>query len=147
MDYRLTELTEEYIKQIAGIEAETFSEPWSESSIAMALNSPLYNFYVLVDDNHQVIAYVGVSTCVPESEIVTVAVRGELRGQGFSKIVLKYAIDKEKDKGVSQFFLEVRESNITAQNLYKSFGFVQNGRREGFYSKPREAAVLMGLSF
>lgn len=144
IDYQLVELEEKYLSQVAEIEAASFSEPWSQSSIAMALTSPLYNFYLLVKEE-EVLGYVGLSTCIPEAEIVTVAIKPKFRGQGLSKIILGEAIDKEKLKGVDTFFLEVRESNGPARKLYTSFNFIETGRRENFYKKPTEAAVLMEL--
>ena len=41
--------------------------------------------------------------------------------------------------------LEVRESNIIAQNLYKSLGFKSEGIRKNFYEDNKESAVIMWL--
>ena len=41
------------------------------------------------------------------------------------------------------WFLEVRESNDAAINLYKTLGFAATGRRENYYSEPPEAAIVM----
>ena len=48
-------------------------------------------------------------------------------------------------KGARQFFLEVRESNLSAISLYKSFGFIGIGKRKNYYSSPKENAILMSL--
>ena len=42
--------------------------------------------------------------------------------------------------------LEVRESNLEAQNLYQKLGFVEIGRREKYYTEPDETAIVMRLS-
>jgi ribosomal-protein-alanine N-acetyltransferase len=43
------------------------------------------------------------------------------------------------------WFLEVRESNSAAINLYKTLGFLTAGRRENYYHDPQEAAIVMRL--
>jgi ribosomal-protein-alanine N-acetyltransferase len=40
-------------------------------------------------------------------------------------------------------FLEVRESNYPAQQLYESFGFTAVGRRASYYQRPMEDAVVL----
>ncbi len=40
-------------------------------------------------------------------------------------------------------FLEVRESNIAARNLYKRLGFLEAGRRRDYYPAPPEDAIVM----
>jgi len=39
--------------------------------------------------------------------------------------------------------LEVRASNARAQNLYKKYGFLQNGIRKGYYRDNKENALIM----
>ena len=38
-------------------------------------------------------------------------------------------------------FLEVRESNTNARQLYVSMGFREVGKRKRYYSRPREHAI------
>ncbi len=45
-----------------------------------------------------------------------------------------------------KLLLEVRESNLQAQNLYRKLGFVEIGRREKYYTEPEETAIVMRLS-
>ena len=48
-----------------------------------------------------------------------------------------------KEKAVASIFLEVRESNKIAINLYKSYGFQEEGIRKNYYQNPSENAVIM----
>lgn len=41
--------------------------------------------------------------------------------------------------------LEVRASNIKAQNLYKKFGFIEEGIRKKYYEDNKEDAILMWM--
>ncbi len=50
--------------------------------------------------------------------------------------------------GVTEVILEVRASNQPALGLYRRLGFVETGRRPGYYMdppEPAEDAVLMRL--
>jgi ribosomal-protein-alanine N-acetyltransferase len=50
--------------------------------------------------------------------------------------------------GASYLWLEVRESNAPALNLYQSFGFQQVGLRKDYYPAgrtTRESAVVMSM--
>ena len=43
--------------------------------------------------------------------------------------------------------LEVRESNTPAIGLYRKLGFEEVGRRKGYYTNPKEDAILMTVTF
>jgi ribosomal-protein-alanine N-acetyltransferase len=55
--------------------------------------------------------------------------------------VLAYA----RDQSISRVTLEVRKSNLAAQKLYESMGFVTTGLRKGYYSDDGEDALAMTL--
>ena len=48
-----------------------------------------------------------------------------------------------KAGGVSSLTLEVRASNYPAISLYEKLGFIQVGRRPGYYRSPREDALIL----
>ena len=52
-------------------------------------------------------------------------------------------LDIAKKKGCTRVTLEVREHNLPAQALYRSFGFTPAGIRKHFYSFPDENAIVM----
>jgi ribosomal-protein-alanine N-acetyltransferase len=45
--------------------------------------------------------------------------------------------------GITEVTLEVRESNRIAQAFYRASGFIETGRRRGYYADPQEDALLM----
>ena len=45
--------------------------------------------------------------------------------------------------GVETVFLEVRESNYDAQELYKSLNFIEVNVRKGYYLAPPESAIVL----
>jgi ribosomal-protein-alanine N-acetyltransferase len=79
----------------------------------------------------------------PEAEIYRVAVRSDKRRRGIGYRLLDYAIKSERGHGLESVFLEVRESNVPARNLYRSYGFVEIGERKRYYHDPVESAIVM----
>jgi ribosomal-protein-alanine acetyltransferase len=82
------------------------------------------------------------ATAPDEKEILNIAVEPNLRGAGMGRILMDTVFAELR--GIN-WFLEVRESNATAINLYKTLGFLTAGRRENYYHDPPEAAIVMRL--
>jgi ribosomal protein S18 acetylase RimI-like enzyme/glycosyltransferase involved in cell wall biosynthesis len=74
-----------------------------------------------------------------EREILNVAVEPLMRGRGIGRVLVETMLLS----GRGAWFLEVRESNVAAINLYKTLGFLPAGRREGYYQNPVEAGIVM----
>ena len=80
-----------------------------------------------------------------ESEILTIAVRPELRRRGNATFIMREFVKLMHEQGIQQIFLEVRESNLGAIALYRKFGFAIAGRRANYYQNPDESAFLLSL--
>ena len=79
----------------------------------------------------------------PEAELETIGVAGHAQRQGFASCLLAELFTALKHLQVTEVFLEVRESNRAARAFYAHSGFVERGRRSGYYSDPKEDAVLV----
>jgi ribosomal-protein-alanine acetyltransferase len=79
------------------------------------------------------------TTAVREREILNIAVAPEFRRRGVASTLIG-----SLDNG--EIFLEVRESNEPARQLYRKLGFAEIGRRPEYYENPPEAAVVMRLA-
>ena len=128
---------------IRTLEAEYFSDPWSERDIFAAICTEGAMCYSAVDESGSVIAYVLARLIAPEAEIYRVAVRADKRRRGIGYRLLDYAIKSERGHGLESVFLEVRESNVAARNLYHSYGFKVLGERKNYYRDPTENAIIM----
>ena len=80
---------------------------------------------------------------VPESELHSLAVLPGKRRQGLGAVLLKSALSVARRRGATEMFLEVRRSNQAAIALYGRAGFVSLSVRRGYYSHPREDALVM----
>jgi [ribosomal protein S18]-alanine N-acetyltransferase len=78
-----------------------------------------------------------------ESELWNIAVEPGHRRQGIARALLREACRRLSDLGVHRLFLEVRESNLPAVELYRAFGFDLLGRRKDYYLNPKEDALVL----
>ena len=147
--YQKTEIVhmgEAHLKAIAEIEAECFSDPWSEDALRSELSNDGACFFAAVK-NGEVAGYMGMHTVLDECYIANVAVKTSYRRQGIAESLLDTAEKTAKDKHCSFISLEVRVSNTPAINLYKKRGYISQGERKNFYSHPTENALIMTKTF
>ena len=137
----IREMTESDIQEIAELEKECFSEPWSEDSLKDELTNETARFYVL-RDNEKLLGYIGANNICGEVYITNVAVSGACRGKGYGKKLVNHLLKQSELEKALFVTLEVRESNENAINLYEKCGFKKIGERKNFYSKPTENALI-----
>lgn len=135
-------MTSEHVQQVASLEKECFSMPWSETAIASELKNPL-SLWIVAVDGDVVVGYVGSQSVMGEADMMNLAVRADYRGRGIGNALVCDLIDRLKGERVYSLTLEVRASNDSAINLYNRLGFVQVGRRPNYYSNPKEDALIL----
>jgi ribosomal-protein-alanine N-acetyltransferase len=91
----------------------------------------------------KVIAYIIGRQIAPEGEIYRIATIPSKRRRGIAYRLLDYAVKCERGRGLESLFLEVREKNIPARNLYKTYGFREIGMRKNYYKNPTDNAIIM----
>lgn len=132
--------------QVAKIEQEVFSIPWSEQSFRDAVQKEL-NIYFVACDADTIAGYIGAWGVFGEADITNVCVAPEYRRQGIAGKLLDALIEEGRLRGIGTFFLEVRESNASARSLYEKHGFKEIGMRKNFYEKPVENGIVMSRMF
>lgn len=135
-------MTYDDITQIAAIEQQCFSDPWSEKAFADEMNNPLA-VYLVAKDNGMCAGYCGFWNVSGEGGITNVAVAPEYRQKGVGTQLIKKMVEQAIEMQLSLLTLEVRVSNLPAQRLYEKFGFEKVGVRPNYYSNPRENAWIM----
>lgn len=78
-----------------------------------------------------------------EAELWNLGIAPEHRRRGIARALLQEACHRLTGAGVHRFFLEVRESNMPAVELYRSFGFLPQTRRKDYYQHPKEDALVL----
>ena len=92
---------------------------------------------------YPVVGYGGIWLTVDEAHITTIASAPEVRGYGIGELVLNGLIDLGLQLGARFMTLEVRVSNVVAQNLYLKYGFEARGTRRRYYTDNNEDALVM----
>ena len=130
------------VKAIAKLEIECFSDPWSENSIASELNNRL-SYWLVAEVNGKIVGYIGSQSVLDAADVMNLAVAPKFRRQGIGERLVNTLVSHLQQKGIAFLLLEVRASNESAISLYQQLGFVQVGRRPGYYHHPREDALIM----
>lgn len=133
-----------HINGVYNLSKECFAIPWTLDSITNELNNPLAKYIIAEDlETNEVIGFVGIWIIAGEGDITNIAVNPNYRKQGVASNLLLNLLDICKSLNCNNITLEVRESNIPAQNLYKKFDFKEEGIRKGYYSDNGENAIIM----
>lgn len=116
---------------LARLHARAFTSPppWSEASFAALLDSK--HTFLLTSVTHTAFALARVIG--PEAELLTLATDPMARRQGLAHALMAQFEQQARAQGAETLFLEVAENNTPALALYARCGFVQTGRRPGYY--------------
>jgi len=79
----------------------------------------------------------------PQAELETIAVARDAQRQGIATRLLDKLLFILQKRQITEVMLEVRESNYAARYFYASAGFSEMGRRAGYYTDPKEDAILL----
>lgn len=90
-----------------------------------------------------IVGYVGFWLMVGEAHISTLAVKPNFRRRSIGELLLVSAMEQAIDLHAHQATLEVRVSNVSAQDLYLKYGFVKEGVRKGYYTDNNEDGYIM----
>lgn len=142
-DIQIRKMTLEDLDELMEIEEKSFSIPWSREAFKEEL---LYNncaIYHIAEFDDKIVGYIGTWTVVDEMHITSIAVEPDYRNLGIGTALLEAVIKIANRMNIKNIYLEVRESNLTAQRLYKKFAFEVVGKRKQYYLDNQEDALLM----
>lgn len=143
MDITIRRMEEEDLDRIMEIEKDAFTTPWAKESFLLEITKNQLARYIVAEMDNLVVGYGGIWLILDEGHITNIAVDSKYRKIGAGKAIVEgliYLCTKER---IAAMTLEVRESNIAAQNLYKKYGFVESGIRPKYYQDDNEDAIIM----
>lgn len=138
----IREMLEKDLPEVFALEERIFSRPWSMESFRSSYDRE-DTIYLVAEQEGRVSAYLGIWLGAEEGDLCNVAVAPECRRQGIAYQLMEAAFDLCHQKKINRILLEVRLSNEAAKQLYRKFSFVELGIRQGYYSEPKEDAVIM----
>jgi [ribosomal protein S18]-alanine N-acetyltransferase len=130
---------------LAAIERRCFSDPWSETAFREALVSE-WTFGLVAENGRGLGGYLIGREAAGSGEILNLAVAPEFRRRGIGGALLEEGLVAFRHRNANEVFLEVRESNRSAQSLYQARGFRPVGQRAAYYRNPREDALVLRLA-
>ena len=134
------------LADIAELEKECFSEPWSQNALFESMKAGT-KFFTVCDKEERLLGYVGISTILDEGYITNVAVTRTARRKGVATLLMHKLFSLARELSLSFISLEVRASNSSAISLYEKFGFVREGLRKKYYREPVEDTIIMTKRF
>ena len=144
-EFVISKLTKDDLEGIYEVEKQSFPIPWPISSFEEELKNLLATYLVVKDEN-KIIAYIGMWFVMDECHIMNIAVLPDYRRQGIATSLIQEMFKLCQEHETHYVMLEVRKENLSAQNLYKKFGFTEEVVRKEYYKNPdgtREDAIVM----
>ncbi len=137
------------VEQVHAIDQRSFPTPWTLNSFRFELseNRSSHSWVAEVEMGGEklVVGAIVVWLLVDDAHIGTIAVDAPYRRQGIGRRMLCIALAELARAGAVSSTLEVRESNLAAQEMYRQFGYETVGRRRGYYPDNGEDALVMAL--
>jgi ribosomal-protein-alanine N-acetyltransferase len=138
-------MTLDDVPAVHEIDMLSFSLPWPERSFRFEVSdNPASRGWVAELDG-RVVAMLVMWLTIDEAHIATIATHPDFRQRGIGERLMVAALLSARAEGGKIAFLEVRASNLAAQNLYRKYRFIVTGRRPRYYRDNSEDAVLMTL--
>ena len=142
MGCKIRKLRKRHIPEVAAIEQECFTDPWSKELLESERKYKYALCFVAILDK-TVVGYCSIRRIVNEGHINNIAVSPKHQNKGIASMLLEKIICYANKKRFIGITLEVRVSNTPAIRLYKKYGFTPEGIRKNYYSTPSEDALIM----
>ena len=140
---------------VLALEHDLFpDDPWTAQMFANEVGQPPESRLYLIAEadgpppagGERVMAgYAGLlfGTGGTQADVLTIAVAREYWGRGIGSALLGALIAAAVERGCTEVFLEVREDNPRARDLYLRRGFEEIGIRRGYYQPSGVNAIVM----
>jgi len=109
------------------------------------LNDTNKLYFIIKNENHNIIAFIGISLLVDHIDIDGIFVKKTYRKKHIASLLLEHVIKHCKNNNISDVFLEVRISNKPAIMLYEKFDFKKIHTRKNYYPDNKEDALIYTL--
>ena len=142
----LAPLTLGDLDTVMAIEQTAYSHPWSRGNFRDSLN-PLFNAHCLWLHG-ELLGYFLTMRGFEEMHLLNITVAPAHQGQGWGHMMLDALTLMSRQTGAQWLWLEVRQSNQRALQVYVRYGFKQVSIRKDYYPagrQQREHAVVMSL--
>jgi ribosomal-protein-alanine N-acetyltransferase len=141
-------MLESDLDAVMQIEVQAYPFPWTRGNFIDSLHAG-YSAWV-VEQGAELMGYAVFMKAIDETHLLNITIAPAYQGQGYGQWLLEQCIEQAQYHGALRMLLEVRPSNLKAQQLYERRGFKILGRRRGYYpsyDNTREDACVMVLNW
>ncbi len=137
----------EDLDAVATLEAHISPGPWTRGIFRDCIHAG-YDAWILEENTGNLVAFGVLSTGAAEAHVLNLGVTPTLRRRGYGRKILMHLLGRAGHLGAERAFLEVRVSNVGAQQLYRSVGFHEIGVRLNYYRNAdgREDALVLSMA-
>ena len=115
---------------MAGAFGTRFGEAWTESQCLGVVSMP--GSHLVIASEGAVVGFALSRVIADECELMLLAVMPQVQQRGIGRALLDAVIANARIANADNVFLEVRDAN-PAIELYTAKGFIEVGRRRGYY--------------
>jgi ribosomal-protein-alanine N-acetyltransferase len=145
LQFRIREVDSADMRDVLAIEHRCFPDPYP-LSLLNKLRSMYPDTFLVAECNGGVIGYViGAVRWRNVGHVLAIGVDPPYRKMGMGSALMKETIERFRRKGVKMVRLEVRKSNLGAQEFYRKLGFTDRFEVPYYYGDG-ESAVTMELT-
>lgn len=146
IEVRFEKLTLLNLEMLLEVEKCAYAYPWTRGNFTDAMGAG-YEAQLLMAEDH-LLGYFVAMMGVDEVHLLNITVNPQFQRQGWARVLLDALSLWSRGRGAQWLWLEVRASNLRAQNVYLAHGFRRVGDRKRYYPAEhghREDAVVMSL--
>jgi ribosomal-protein-alanine N-acetyltransferase len=139
-------MTAERLDAVLAVEQRVYSHPWTRGNLRDSLAASHMAQCLLAGD--ELLGYLIAMPGYREVHLLNITVAPPHQRQGWGRLMLDALVLWSRGLRADTLWLEVRASNVRAQQVYLRRGFSRVGLRKGYYPLrhgEREDAVVMSL--
>lgn len=137
-------MTAAHFSAVVKLAAESGLNQWERTEYEKEIANPNALVFVAIESEN-VLGFIATRLITSVIEILNIAVSPLKRRRGTGNLLLQQVLQIAREKQITESWLEVRESNYSAQKFYIFHGYEVVGRRKNYYSNPLDDAILMTL--
>jgi len=136
-------MTEPRLDEVVAIERRAYGHPWTRGNFSDSLRSGYQGQLLCAGET--ILGYFVAMLGVDEVHLLNITVDPMYHRQGWGRVMLDALALWARGQGAQWLWLEVRTSNVRAQQVYLRYGYRRVGERKNYYPADhgREDAIVM----
>ena len=113
---------------------EEYFDSFAQEKVKNDIKNNSFTQYYVYKDNEEVVAFINYQIMYERAELIQINVLESKQNNGIASKLIEYMISDCINNNVNSITLEVRIDNFNAIHLYEKYGFIEIGKRKGYYN-------------